>query len=224
MQSWAREVLADPLTVVFDTETTRLYGAIVEASVVDRDRRVMFSSRVDPREPIWPQATAVHGIRDQDVAGVADPFAAVWPRLREALEGRRIIAYNMPYDRSVLASELHRMHRAADRGPVRRRAWSCWDVVLRSVVRAGGRPWPGAAVVRGSDARQAAVAAVHPAAAQWVDSQAWECAMRPFAEWTGVPSSSPERRWRNQRLPGGDHTSAGDCRAVWDLLERLARG
>jgi hypothetical protein len=222
VQSWAREVLADPLTVVFDTETTRLYGAIVEASVVDRDRRVVFSSRVDPREPIWPDATAVHGIRDQDVAGVADPFAVVWPRLREALEGRRIIAYNMPYDRSVLASELHRMHRAADRGPARRRARSYWSAVLRAVARAGSMPWP--AATRGSVARQAAAQAVHPAAAQWVDGQAWECAMLPFAEWTGVPSSSPERRWRNQRLPGGDHTSAGDCRAVWDLLERLAQG
>jgi hypothetical protein len=187
VSAWARTVLADPEAVVLDTETTDLYGALVEVAVTSR-RAVVFTARVKPPVPITPGATAVHGITNEDVEH-CPPFAEVWPALRRALEGRLIVAYKSAYDRDVLAGELHRMHAAA-------------------------APRTGEALVEGP----------HPAAAAWIDRQRFDCAMQQFARWNGIPSSSPEREWRNVPLPGGDHSAAGDCTAVWRLLERLADG
>jgi hypothetical protein len=187
VRNWARGVLADPWAVALDTETTDLYGAVVEVAVTRRDGLV-FAARVKPPVPISDEATAVHGITDEEVAR-CPPFAAVWPALRPALEGRLIVAYNAAYDRDVLAGELHRMHTAAE-------------------------PCHGRVLVQG----------LHPAAAAWIDRQRFACAMKQLAQWNGIPSSSPERKWRNVPLPGGDHSAVGDCAAVWRLLEQLADG
>jgi DNA polymerase III subunit epsilon len=46
------------------------------------------------------------------------------------------------------------------------------------------------------------------------------CAMIRYAEFVGERKRSGE--YRLQKLPGGDHTSLGDCRAVMDLINRMA--
>jgi DNA polymerase-3 subunit epsilon len=185
VRAWAREALEDPLAVVFDTETTTLYGSVIEAVVRSR-AEVVFRARMRPPKGvrIAPEATAVHHLTDADVARER-PFAELWPELEAALSGRRIIAYKAAYDRDVLAGELHRMFSGAD--PT--------DLALPPVL--------------------------HPRAAQWIEAQRWECAMLQFARWNGIPSSTPKRKWRNVKLPGGDHSAEGDCTAVWKLLDRL---
>jgi DNA polymerase-3 subunit epsilon len=54
-------------------------------------------------------------------------------------------------------------------------------------------------------------------------ARGWTCAMRQYAAWVGEWS---ERHgdWRWPRLPGGDHTPAGDGRATLALVCRLAAG
>lgn len=98
--------------VVLDTETTASRGAphllevgalrVVEGEVVDQ-----FESLVCPEVPIEPEAGAVHGITDADVAGA--------PRAREVLAAFLawlgddwMAAHDAPKDARVLGFELAR--------------------------------------------------------------------------------------------------------------------
>jgi DNA polymerase-3 subunit epsilon len=100
--SRAKEILAGrPLFL--DTETTGLdQGAeVVDIAVVDLDGRVVLNELVRPCKPIPVAASAVHGIRDADVAG-APSFAELWSRLREALAGQTVVIYNRDFDVRML--------------------------------------------------------------------------------------------------------------------------
>jgi len=50
----------------------------------------------------------------------------------------------------------------------------------------------------------------------------WECAMRAFAAYVG--ERSKRGGYKNQKLPGGEHTAIGDARATLRLIERMAEG
>lgn len=50
---------------------------------------------------------------------------------------------------------------------------------------------------------------------------AWECAMGWYSQFVG--ESGKRGGYRNQKLPGGDHSALGDCRATLAVLERMAR-
>jgi len=50
----------------------------------------------------------------------------------------------------------------------------------------------------------------------------WECAMRAFAAYVG--EKSKRGGYKNQKLPGGDHTALGDARATLALIEEMAKG
>jgi DNA polymerase-3 subunit epsilon len=50
----------------------------------------------------------------------------------------------------------------------------------------------------------------------------WECTMRAFAAYVG--ERSKRGGYKNQKLPGGDHTAIGDARATLRLIERIAEG
>jgi len=49
----------------------------------------------------------------------------------------------------------------------------------------------------------------------------WQCAMEWYAQWYGEWSEY-HRSFRWQRLPGGDHSALGDCRATLELIQRMA--
>jgi DNA polymerase-3 subunit epsilon len=51
---------------------------------------------------------------------------------------------------------------------------------------------------------------------------AWECAMRYYAAYVG--ESSKRGGYRNQKLPGGDHSALGDALATLRLIEEMAAG
>lgn len=44
----------------------------------------------------------------------------------------------------------------------------------------------------------------------------WRCAMQLYRQWLGEP--------RAVKLPGGDHSALGDCRAALEVLRRVAAG
>ena len=50
----------------------------------------------------------------------------------------------------------------------------------------------------------------------------WECAMRAFAAYVG--ERSKRGGYKNQKLPGANHTAIGDARATLHLIERMAEG
>jgi DNA polymerase-3 subunit epsilon len=105
--------LERPLAVV-DLETTGLdprEDRIVEfaALILAPGARPGRCSRlIHPGRPIPPEATAIHGIADQDVAG-AQPFAAIAPRLARLLEGADLAGYNIArFDLPFLRAEFRR--------------------------------------------------------------------------------------------------------------------
>lgn len=102
-----------PVIAIIDVETT---GANPE-----RDRVIEFavqkgltaesyqkSWRVNPGIPIPPEATAVHGIRDEDVKD-SPPFSALIPVVEKIIAGSNIIVgYNVDFDLRALQSEFRR--------------------------------------------------------------------------------------------------------------------
>jgi DNA polymerase-3 subunit epsilon len=63
---------------------------------------------LDPGMPIPPEATAVHAIRDEDVAG-RPAFADVAPRVRRMLEGHDLAGFNVcKFDLPLLVAEFRR--------------------------------------------------------------------------------------------------------------------
>lgn len=100
---WARRCIADPDLRVFDTETTGLgeTAQIISISIVDHQGNVLFDSLVRPDCHIPEDATDIHGISDEDVAG-----APTWPQIHhqvcELLQNKPVIAYNIEFDRRML--------------------------------------------------------------------------------------------------------------------------
>ena len=124
-RAWAREVLADPDTVILDSETTGLPPAEVdflEVAVINTRGEALFARRVRPapapkldgkqaypNDPIEISegAFAVHGISAEDLEG-EPTFAEVYPELRDMLKDRRVIVYNSGYDLGVLRGVVKR--------------------------------------------------------------------------------------------------------------------
>lgn len=97
---------------ILDTETTGVddNARIVEvaAVVLHRDAIVSrWSRRVSPGIPIPAEASAVHGITDDDVADLPS-IADVWEELRRVTAGFHAAAYNAPFDRRLLSGEIAR--------------------------------------------------------------------------------------------------------------------
>lgn len=189
--SWARKVLADPATVVLDTETTGLGSAfMVEVAVLAVDGAVMLDTRVNPGVPIPDEAIEIHGISDADVRD-CPTFADLWPRLRDLLADRRIVIYNADFDTRILLAEADRYYMTT--APVPRRQLTIPD-------RPGRRHW-------------------HPMAQEWKKSLRTECAMEQYATWYGEWSDYfGGYKWQGL---GGGHSARSDCEAAIELLHRM---
>lgn len=105
----ARQLLAlGNAGVIIDTETTDIDGYAVEICVLSLHGEVLFTTLLNPQEPIAEGARRVHGITDEEVAG-APRFADVLPQLEQQLQGRTIIAFQAGFDNDVLAREVRRL-------------------------------------------------------------------------------------------------------------------
>lgn len=101
--AWAAELAADQRAVVLDTETLSLRpeDGICDLSIVGMDGTVVFDSLIDPGRPIPAEASAVHGVRDADVAG-APTWREVYPDVAAVLGGRTVVVYNAAFDAAVI--------------------------------------------------------------------------------------------------------------------------
>lgn len=98
--------MASPF-VVFDTETTG-FGTddeIIQISIVDQDGQVLLDSFIKPEGAILN--SEYHNITDGVVAA-APTFPEIYPRIVEALEGKRVMAYNLDYDQRMLNQVIER--------------------------------------------------------------------------------------------------------------------
>lgn len=136
MRRWAQARLRLQDAVILDTETTDLFGQVVQVSIIDLAGRVLLSTLVRPTTEVSVEATVVHGIREVDLQD-APSFPAIAAQLLTVTRGRQLLAYNAPYDRQVLTSDL----RAIGVDPAHlgdRENWVCL-MRVRSLVE--GRSW-----------------------------------------------------------------------------------
>jgi DNA polymerase III epsilon subunit-like protein len=100
--------------VVFDTETTDLYGYIVSYALVEYD---MINKKItnetyeliNPQAKINPEAFAVHKISDKEVAN-KPTFAEISDKFLDILlHADLIVGHNVLYDFGVLKRELERI-------------------------------------------------------------------------------------------------------------------
>ncbi|MFK0294812.1 3'-5' exonuclease [Streptomyces sp. NPDC090442] len=213
---WAADALSDSSVCVLDTETTGLAedARIVEIAVVGLDGRPLLERLVNPGIPIPPDATEKHKITDEMVSG-APSFSAIVGELTAALDGRRVLIYNKPYDVGRLRYELtrHYVSRAAD-AAARSGAASVVSLIEGRSRGADGEP------LEPLDLRPVGDAA--EMAAAWLDAMRFEDAMVPYSRWVGEwDDYHGNYRW--QRLHGG-HRAAADCRAVLECLVAMRKG
>jgi DNA polymerase-3 subunit epsilon len=111
--------------VVFDLETTGIdlvADRIVQVAMIrlepDGSRRVL-ETLVDPQRPIPAEATAVHGITDDDVRG-KPTVRDLLPELERILAGADLAGYNsISFDQPMLQEELSRAGSQLDLGEAR---------------------------------------------------------------------------------------------------------
>lgn len=103
----AQEMMAHPGLIVWDTETTGKYpdrAQVCDVAAVDRAGNTVVNQLLRPPIPIPPDATAIHGITDDDVKEA--PFAPEWIRndLAWMLDDHSLFVatYNAEYDLQVL--------------------------------------------------------------------------------------------------------------------------
>lgn len=85
--------------IILDTETTGLgkNDEIIEISIIDLEGKVLLDTFVKPRVPISKAAFNIHGISEEKVK-LADTWDIIWPKVKNIVSNKRIIAYNSQFD------------------------------------------------------------------------------------------------------------------------------
>jgi DNA polymerase-3 subunit epsilon len=102
METFTNTVKANNF-VVLDTETTGLLkpAEIVSIAILGADGSILLDSLVKPVRPIPSDATRIHGITNDDVAG-APSWTVIQPLVVNLITGKDVIVYNAMYDRGML--------------------------------------------------------------------------------------------------------------------------
>ena len=103
IREMARVVLAADGLAVMDTETTGLGSRdeVIEIGIVAGCGATILHSLVRPTLPIPADATAIHGIGNEDVAG-APTMEEIGPLAVKVMEGRFVATYNGGFDFRLL--------------------------------------------------------------------------------------------------------------------------
>lgn len=105
--TWGKEILADPMAIILDTETTDLDGEIIELAIINMRGEVLFNKRFKPVSEIAAGASAVHGMTAEMLADESD-FIQYDMTLRFLLyHASKVVIYNSSFDVSRLKSTCH---------------------------------------------------------------------------------------------------------------------
>ena len=99
---WARNILEEDNFIILDTETTGFdAGCIIEIAVIASKKNILIDTLVRPYYPIEKEAQSIHGISEKDCEN-APTFLEISDQLREILEGKTLLIYNLNFDWSCL--------------------------------------------------------------------------------------------------------------------------
>ncbi len=101
--------------IFFDTETTGLGrdAEIVEITVLDSDKQVIFDSYVKPVKDIGKEASAINGITPEHYKH-APTFADISDSLKAIFNDKMLCAYNAKYDWRLLGQSYNAAYRSND--------------------------------------------------------------------------------------------------------------
>lgn len=192
---WAHTMLQSEDWCVLDTETTGLDNdaQICQISAVTPLGNPLINTLVRPTIEIPSDAIQIHGITNERVMGAPD-FPEIFMQLWQMVGDRQIVIYNAPFD-------LRMIYQSLKAWGYRLRLEGCDRLVAGSY--ADGAP----RIMRWTY--------------NWINGQAVHCAMDWFSQWCGEWSNY-HGNYRWQRLPGGDHSALGDCKATLEVIRRMA--
>ena len=104
---WARDLLQRKDWVILDTETTGTleYDEIVQVAILSSDGKTLMDTLVQPTQPIPFDATAIHGITNDDVED-APQFPEVYEKIKEIIHEKRLVIYNSQFDVRLIQQSL----------------------------------------------------------------------------------------------------------------------
>lgn len=107
VMDWARALLRRTDWVILDTETTGTSrrDEIVQIAILSCDGTVLLDTLVKPTQRIPIDATAIHGITDEDVL-MAPSFPEVYKEVQSVLQGKTIVIYNAQFDIRLIQQSL----------------------------------------------------------------------------------------------------------------------
>lgn len=113
---WARNLLQRTDWVILDTETTGTFhnDEIVQVAILSYDGEVLLNTLVKPTQPIPLDATAIHGITNEDVKE-APLFPEVYKKIEEIVQGKTIVIYNAQFDVRLIQQSLAKHELILDR-------------------------------------------------------------------------------------------------------------
>lgn len=105
---WTAKVF-DQKFVVLDTETTGVGpdAEVIDVAIVDATDELLYQAYIKPQGQIPVEATAVHGLRESDLAS-SPSFPEIWPKVQSILEGMLVVGYNVEFDLRVLKQSAKR--------------------------------------------------------------------------------------------------------------------
>lgn len=106
-----KEVLQSGQYLVLDTETTGLYeeAEICQIAIMHANGSVLLDTLVKPVNPIPAEATAIHGITNENVAS-APGWCKVALEVERLLTGQQLVIYNADYDMRVMFQSTQAAH------------------------------------------------------------------------------------------------------------------
>ena len=91
--------------VILDTETTGMYGEVIDLAIIDGAGQELYQSLIKPLCAVEPGAEAVHHI-SMDMLDSAPTIEDEWSKICEIVDGRTVITYNAKFDSERIDTSL----------------------------------------------------------------------------------------------------------------------